>query len=122
GRDFFGIVAAGHGSGRPKRPRNGPRSVPFTTPSPLPSSAWPVAGLWERWDKGEEPLETYTFLTTEANELVAEYHAKKRTPVIPPPPDFGGWLTGRREEVEALSRPSPADRMAVAEISPAADK
>jgi putative SOS response-associated peptidase YedK len=34
-----------------------------------------TAGLWERWDKGEQPLETYTILTTEANQMVAEYHA-----------------------------------------------
>jgi putative SOS response-associated peptidase YedK len=39
------------------------------------------AGLWERWEKVEEPLETFTFLTTEANELVAKYHANQRQPV-----------------------------------------
>jgi putative SOS response-associated peptidase YedK len=80
------------------------------------------AGLWERWDKGDEPLETYTFLTTEANELVAEYHARQRQPVILTPDDFDTWLTGTREDVEALYRPYPADRMAVAEIPPAAEK
>jgi putative SOS response-associated peptidase YedK len=27
-------------------------------------------GLWERWNKGEQPLESCTILTTDANELV----------------------------------------------------
>jgi putative SOS response-associated peptidase YedK len=77
----------------------------------LPLFAFAV--LWERWDKGEELLEPYTFLTTEANELVAEYHATKRRPVILTPDDFGRWPTGTRDDVEALYRPYPADRMAV---------
>lgn len=38
------------------------------------------AGLWERWEKGDEPLETCTILTTSASETVAEAH--DRMPVI----------------------------------------
>src|SRR5438067_3297187 len=38
------------------------------------------AGLWERWDKGEIPLETCTLLTTEANTLLRPLH--DRMPVI----------------------------------------
>src|SRR6202011_2978225 len=29
-----------------------------------------LAGLWERWEKGGEPVESCTILTTEANELM----------------------------------------------------
>jgi putative SOS response-associated peptidase YedK len=40
-----------------------------------------LAGLWERWDKGEgEPIESCTILTTSANELVKPFH--DRMPVI----------------------------------------
>ena len=28
------------------------------------------AGLWERWEKGEEPIESCTLITTDANGLV----------------------------------------------------
>ena len=38
------------------------------------------AGLWEYWDKGEEPVETFTLITTEANDLVMPVH--NRMPVI----------------------------------------
>ncbi|HMB02985.1 MAG TPA: SOS response-associated peptidase family protein, partial [Isosphaeraceae bacterium] len=38
------------------------------------------AGLWERWAKGEEPIESCTLLTTEANEVVSPVH--QRMPVI----------------------------------------
>ncbi|MFH1724017.1 MAG: SOS response-associated peptidase, partial [Elusimicrobiota bacterium] len=39
------------------------------------------AGLWDRWRvPGETPLDTFTVLTTSANSLVAEVHA--RMPVI----------------------------------------
>ena len=71
------------------------------------------AGLWESWDKGEEPLETFTFLATEANELVAQYHAKKRMPVILHSDDFNLWLHGKPDEVPVLYRPYPSDRMSV---------
>jgi putative SOS response-associated peptidase YedK len=32
------------------------------------------AGLWERWSKGGEPIQSCTILTTSANELVKPYH------------------------------------------------
>ncbi|MEM9597648.1 MAG: SOS response-associated peptidase [Acidobacteriota bacterium] len=38
------------------------------------------AGLWERWDKGEAPIESCTVLTTAPNDRVAEVH--DRMPVI----------------------------------------
>jgi len=49
-----------------------------------------LAGLWERWDKGEMPLETFTILTTEPNDLVASLH--NRMPVIVPRHAYTSWL------------------------------
>lgn len=40
------------------------------------------AGLWERWEGDGEIVESCTILTTEANDLVAEVHPRKRMPVI----------------------------------------
>lgn len=39
-----------------------------------------VAGLWERWSKGEHPIESCTLLTTEPNAVMADIH--NRMPVI----------------------------------------
>lgn len=72
-----------------------------------------LAGLWERWlDKAtNQPLETYTIITTEPNELMAQFH--NRMPVILAPSDYDRWLTPgdpARLPVDLL-RPFDADRM-----------
>jgi len=53
-------------------------------------SLFSLAGLWETWNKGSEPLETFTILTTEPNTMVAELH--NRMPVIIPHEAYNLWL------------------------------
>ncbi len=53
------------------------------------------AGLWERWEKGDQPLETCTILTTEPNSLLAPIH--NRMPVIVSPQNFDWWLDPQAE-------------------------
>ena len=69
------------------------------------------AGLWERWDKGEEPVESCTLLTCEANGVVAPVH--DRMPVILKPEDYARWLDPEEQRrTEALVRllaPLPDD-------------
>src|SRR5204863_400476 len=48
------------------------------------------AGLWDTWRRGDEPLESFTILTTSPNELVRPIH--DRMPVIISPADFERWL------------------------------
>jgi putative SOS response-associated peptidase YedK len=70
------------------------------------------AGLWERWAKEEEPIESCTLLTTEANEVVSPVH--QRMPVLLEPKEYGRWLDPQRrrlEDVHTLLRPFPAERM-----------
>jgi putative SOS response-associated peptidase YedK len=43
------------------------------------------AGLWESWKRDGEPVESFTIVTTHANELLATYH--RRMPVIVHPND-----------------------------------
>jgi len=43
-------------------------------------SPFAFAGLWERWERGEEPVESCTLITTEANGVVGPVH--NRMPVI----------------------------------------
>ena len=64
------------------------------------------AGLWERWEKGEEPVETFTILTTAAAPGVIAIH--DRQPSIIEADDFDEWLdpgTGT-ERLLALARPA----------------
>jgi putative SOS response-associated peptidase YedK len=70
------------------------------------------AGLWERWKPKEgEPLETFTILTTDPNELAEPVH--NRMPVIVEPGDYTRWMEPgdpERTPVDLL-RPYPAEKM-----------
>ncbi len=75
------------------------------------------AGLWECWmdpETGDE-LQSCTIVTTEANELVEQYHPKKRMPVILDDEDSRArWLSPdivERPPLEEVLRPFPADAM-----------
>lgn len=65
-----------------------------------------VAGLWERWDKGDEPVDSFAIVTTDANELVRPIH--DRMPVVLEPEDFDTWLDPNTppEALRALLRPA----------------
>lgn len=70
------------------------------------------AGLWERWKPKEgEPLETFTILTTDPNELAEQVH--DRMPVILEPKDYTRWMEPgdpARPPIDLL-RPLPAEKM-----------
>jgi putative SOS response-associated peptidase YedK len=77
-----------------------------------------LAGLWERWGKGGEPVESCTILTTEANELMRPIH--ERMPVIIPPDQYGLWLDPRCQDSEKLAkllRPYPPTHMLAYRVS-----
>lgn len=57
-------------------------------------------GLWGRWDKGEEPVESCTLITTEANGVVEPVY--DRMPVILDPSSFSRWLDPNEQRAEAL--------------------
>ena len=70
------------------------------------------AGLWERWrPKDGQALETFTILTTDANEVLEPIH--DRMPVILEPRNYNRWLEPAkavRLPVDLL-RPFPAEQM-----------
>lgn len=77
-----------------------------------------IAGLWEQWEGGKEPLETCTLLTTEANDLLAPYH--DRMPVILRPNDYEVWLDAgvrRADLLTPLLRPYPYKEMSAYPVS-----
>jgi len=79
------------------------------------------AGLWDRWkDKATgQPMETYTIITTDPNELLEPIH--NRMPVILAPKDYSRWLDpGEPSQLPIdLLRPYPAREMKVWKVSSA---
>ena len=82
-----------------------------------------LAGLWECWKPQEgPPLETFTILTTDPNELMQSIH--NRMPVILEPRDYERWLDSgggnsgelARPPVDLL-RPYPAEKMKAWQVS-----
>jgi putative SOS response-associated peptidase YedK len=58
------------------------------------------AGLWEVWNKGEEPVESCTILTPAANDVMKPLH--DRMPVILDAKDFDCWLDPTVQDRERL--------------------
>ncbi|MCL1465764.1 SOS response-associated peptidase [Argonema galeatum] len=71
------------------------------------------AGLWERWEKGEdEAIASCTILTTESNELMGPIH--DRMPVILDPKDYDKWLdpeVQKPESLQSLLQPYKSEEM-----------
>jgi putative SOS response-associated peptidase YedK len=67
-----------------------------------------LAGLWETWKpRGGEAVETFTIMTTEANDAIATIH--DRMPVILPVEAEDAWLEASPEEARALLEPYAGD-------------
>jgi putative SOS response-associated peptidase YedK len=77
------------------------------------------AGLWERWHgSDDQPIETCTILTTDANDLVRPIH--DRMPVILDPAGYAGWLDPRQTDPDKLRSwlvPFPAAQMTAFPVS-----
>lgn len=68
-----------------------------------------IAGLWEHWrTPSGEALETFTVLTTEANDRIRPLH--ERIPVILPAEIWGLWLNAARTptQLQPLMAPLPS--------------
>ena len=73
------------------------------------SSPFAFVGLWERWEKGDEPVESCTLITCEANGVVAPVH--DRMPVILDPGRLRPMARhGGAADPEVLVRIRPAPR------------
>ncbi len=81
-----------------------------------------LAGVWDSWSmKGGVTLNTFSVLTTRANELMAEIHnTRKRMPVILPAAAEKIWLKEKLEKVsaEALMEPVASEMLEAHTVSP----
>jgi putative SOS response-associated peptidase YedK len=71
-------------------------------------------GLWERWNRGDSPIDACTILTTDANELVGSIH--DRMPVIFDPADYDLWLDPDVQDAKRLE-PYRGEAMAAWPVS-----
>ncbi|SNQ46887.1 conserved hypothetical protein [Frankia canadensis] len=79
---------------------------------PATGGIFAFAGLYEVWRKGDEPLVTFTILTTGPADGLAFLH--DRSPVILPVAAWDRWLdpAGDAAALEPLLRPAPAGAVA----------
>jgi putative SOS response-associated peptidase YedK len=98
---------AGGAEGEPGR--SGSRGKPAKRPYyifPAEGKILALAGLWERWDKGDGPLETFTIITTTPNAMMAELH--DRMPVVLYGGGVRAWLDPGLGQDQALALLVPA--------------
>lgn len=78
-----------------------------------------LAGLWEHYESDTTgPVESFTIITTDANELVNAIH--DRMPVILPAEAYDAWLDPANQGakgLEDLLRPFPSDAMDIYPVS-----
>ena len=89
--------------------------------APPDGSAFAFAGIWRMWNgvrgtkaapaEGEHML--FSFLTTEANEVVRPIHAKAMPVVLSNEAAWEAWLTAPIDEAIAMQRPAPPEAMAL---------
>lgn len=75
------------------------------------------AGVWQVWEKGDEPLTTCAIVTTDANEAVSAIH--HRMPVVLAPEGWPKWLGEDGKGAATLMRPAPKDALAFHRVDPA---
>jgi putative SOS response-associated peptidase YedK len=87
------------------------------------NSLFSMAGLYDECKlfSENEKLYTFTILTTEANELTAEIHDKKRMPVIIQKKDREAWLNNTKyseDNLLSLLKPLDSKLMKAYEVMP----
>lgn len=89
--------------------RSGSKKQPYFI-HPTEGGHFALAGLWDQWfSHTEGPVETFTIITTDANDALAELH--DRMPVILSAHDVDTWLDPENlsaVELQNLLRPAPS--------------
>ena len=74
------------------------------------------AGVWQVWDKGEEPLTTCAIVTTDANTAMSKIH--HRMPVVLARNDWAKWLGEEGKGAATLMHAPPEDALAFYRVDP----
>jgi putative SOS response-associated peptidase YedK len=84
--------------------------------TPEDGSVLAFAGLYEVWGRGEDRLYTCTVVTAPAVGALREIH--DRMPLVLPRDRWADWLDPARDDVEALSGPTPPEVVEALELRP----
>ncbi len=78
-----------------------------------------MAGIWAEWNSDGQSIQTFSIVTTEANDLIGKVH--HRMPVILNPENYSNWLdpTASSSQLKSLLVPFPSEKMNVRSISKA---
>lgn len=74
------------------------------------------AGVWQVWERGEEPLVTCAIVTTGANETMSAIH--HRMPVVLEPADWAKWLGEEGKGAAALMRAASENALKFHRVDP----
>ncbi len=102
--------------------REGPKKRPFLFRR-KDRAPFVYAGLWERWCRGGEVLESFAILTTKANGAMEKVH--HRMPVVVEPSDQATWLDPTVHDVAQVRHvlaPSLASDWEAMEVVPRVNK
>jgi putative SOS response-associated peptidase YedK len=100
--------------------KEGSRKIPYLIQT-SDEKPFAMAGLWESWrpkDASAKPLETFTVITTTANEATSFVH--DRMPVILDQDQYLTWLDEAFDDVESLKSmlgPYASERVALRPVS-----
>ena len=75
------------------------------------------AGIWQVWDRGEEPVTTCAIVTTGANRAMSAIH--HRMPVILAPEDWPKWLGENGKGASTLMTAAPEEALNFHRVDPA---
>ena len=95
--------------------KEGNRLPWYIYPSDGPALAF--AGVWQTWDKGEEPLTTCAIATTAANKTMSAIH--HRMPVILSKDDWPLWLGESGKGAATLMTAASEDALGFHRVDPA---
>jgi putative SOS response-associated peptidase YedK len=99
----------------------GRRNQPYYV-HPTRAELFAFAGIWERWEGPQGPLETCAIITTDANEVMRAIH--DRMPVILAAGDYARWLEDCRpaNDVAELLRPADPGSIEACRVAPQVNK
>lgn len=74
------------------------------------------AGVWQRWERGDEAMDTCAIVTCTANQAMARLH--HRMPVVLAPEDWPLWLGEAGHGAARLMVPAPEDALEYWRVDP----
>ena len=83
---------------------------------PTSGGALAFAGIWQVWERGDDPLVTCAIVTTGANKAMAEIH--HRMPVVLAADDWSLWLGEAGKGAANLMRSAPEDALGFHRVDP----